>query len=221
MRRSLLYTYIVRIDDGAAPNPFGGMCSLTICKPKIRSSARAGDWVAGVGSRNAPSGDLRGKLIYAMKVEEVMSLAEYDRRAPQEWPHRIPDIGSRDLAARLGDCIYDFAGPQPKQRPGVHGPANMRTDIGGKNALVATDFYYFGSRAIPIPDDLRPICPKGQGHRSNKNDPYYEPFEQWLRGLGLQPGQIHGWPDAVLDRGAVIACGGCLDRSQDSGEDEE
>lgn len=152
MRKSRLYTYIVRIDDGAAPNPFGGMCSLTICKPKIRSSARAGDWVAGVGSRHAPSGDMSKRLVYAMKVAEVMSLAEYDRRAPKEWPHRIPDMSSCDLAARLGDCIYDFAGPRPKQRAGVHGPANQKTDLGGKNALIATDFYYFGNRAIPIPE---------------------------------------------------------------------
>jgi Nucleotide modification associated domain 2 len=221
MRRPRLYTYIVRVDDGAAPNPFGGMCSLTICKPKIRSSARAGDWVAGVGSRNAPSGDLSGRLVYAMKVAEVMSMAEYDRRAPTEWPHRIPDISSSDLAARLGDCIYDFKGKHPTQRPGVHGPANKKTDLGGKNALIATDFLYFGSRAIPLPDNLRAICPEGQGHRSAKNDPYREPFQQWLRGLGLQTGQIHGWPDVVLDWGAVIACGGCLDRSQGDDEDEE
>lgn len=220
MRKPHLYTYIVRIDDGAAPNPFGGMCTLTICKPKIRSSAHVGDWIAGVGSRSAPSGDLSGRLIYAMKVFEVLTLAGYDQRAPTDWPHRIPNIKSMDLAARLGDCIYDFSGARPRQRPGVHGPANQKTDLGGKHALIATDFYYFGSRAIPIPDNLRPICPQGQGHRSKKNEPYREAFEQWLRSLSLQPGQLYGWPDMVLDWDTVAACGGCLDRSQDD-ENEE
>jgi hypothetical protein len=220
MRKPRLYTYIVRIDDGAAPNPFGGMCSLTICKPKIRSSAQIGDWIVGVGSRNAPSGDLSGRLIYAMKVSEVLTLADYDQRAPTDWPHRIPNIKSMDLAARLGDCIYDFSNARPRQRPGVHGPANQKTDLGGKHALIATNFYYFGSRAIPLPDNLRPICPQGQGHRSKKNEPYREAFEQWLHRLRLRSGQLYGWPDAVLDWDAISACGGCLDRSQDDEVEE-
>jgi hypothetical protein len=66
------------------------MCSLAICKPGIRSTARKGDWVAGLGSRNAHSGDLSGRLVYAIRVA---------------WPHRIPNPGSADLSDRLGDCI--------------------------------------------------------------------------------------------------------------------
>jgi hypothetical protein len=93
-----LFTYTIPIDDGAAPNPFRGMCSLAICKPGIRSTARKGDWVAGLGSRNAHSGDLSGRLVYAMRVEEVISLAAYDRRALIDWPHRIPNAGSADFA---------------------------------------------------------------------------------------------------------------------------
>jgi hypothetical protein len=77
-----LFTYIIPVDDGAAPNPFRGMCTLAICKPGIRRVAVKDDWVAGVGSGNAPSGDLRGRLVYAMRVEEVVSLEEYDRLAP-------------------------------------------------------------------------------------------------------------------------------------------
>ena len=121
---------------------------------------------------------------------------------------------------RLGDCIYDFSGPNPRQRASVHGRANRKTDLGGKNALLATEFYYFGSRAISIPDNLRPICPKGQGHRSKKNEPYREAFEHWLHNLGLKAGQLYGWPDAVLDWDTVVACGGCVERSNDD-EGEE
>jgi hypothetical protein len=73
----LLYTYTIPIDDGAAPNPFRGLCSLAICKPGIRRTARKGDWIAGLGSKTA----LSGRLVYAMRVEEVLSLEEYDRRA--------------------------------------------------------------------------------------------------------------------------------------------
>ena len=35
-----LFTYTIPIDDGAAPNPFRGMCSLAICKPRIRREAK-------------------------------------------------------------------------------------------------------------------------------------------------------------------------------------
>jgi len=212
---SRLYTYIVRVDDGAAPNPFGGMCTLAICKPRIRSSARVGDWVVGVGSKNAPSGDLSGRVVYAMKVQEVMSLRDYDLRAQKEWPDRIPEIDSLDLVSRLGDCIYDFSGRKPVQRPSVHGPANVKTDLGGKNALLSREFYYFGSRAVRLPDNLLPICPETQGHRSRKNEPYKIPFNRWLLGLNLSPGQLYGWPDAILDWETIARCGGCLQRSAD------
>jgi hypothetical protein len=57
-----LFSYPIPIDDGAAPNPFHRMCSLVICKPAIRRLAERADWIAGLGSRNAPSGDLSGRL---------------------------------------------------------------------------------------------------------------------------------------------------------------
>ena len=216
MRKPRLYTYIVRTDDGAAPNPFGGICSLTICKPKIRSSAKKDDWIVGVGSKNAPSGDLSGKVIYAMKVQEVVPLKEYDNRASRDWKHKIPDIQSLDLPSRLGDCIYDFStGAKPVQRASVHGPMNIKTDLGGKNSLVSKDFYYFGSKAKPLPANLLRICPVTQGHRSHKNEPYRAAFEFWIRSLNLSPGQLYGWPDAILDWNIVAQCGGCIDRAHD------
>src|SRR5882724_6912763 len=139
-----LFSYTIPIDDGAAPNPFHGMCTLTICKPGIRRVAQPDDWVAGLGSKNAPSGDLSGRLVYAMRIEEVMPLHEYDRRAANEWPSRIPNLLSRDLADRLGDCVYDYSvGNPPWQRPSVHGAQNISVDLGGVNALVSKDFYYF------------------------------------------------------------------------------
>ncbi len=220
MKIPRLFSYIVRVDDGAAPNPFHGMCTLTICKPKIRSVAEIGDWVAGVGGKKAPSGDLRNCLIYAMKVEAVVPMHDYDARAQEEWPHRVPDVNSLDLATRLGDCIYyDFSGSTASQRPGVHGPANNETDLGGKNALISRDFYYFGSRAIPLPKELHDICPVTQGHRSDKNEPYVDAFVSWVRGLGYQQGQLYGWPDSIVKWDEHKACGGCIVRSiDDAGE---
>lgn len=213
-----LFTYTIPIDDGAAPNPFRGMCSLAICKPGIRRVAKKGDWVAGLGSKDAPSGDLSGHLVYAMHVESVLSLREYDEQAPTEWPYRIPDVGSLDLSERLGDCIYDYSQRTPKQRPSVHGPANVETDLSGENVLISRDFYYLGNRAIKLPDYLLPLCHQTQGHRSGSNDPYFDCFVSWLRNLKLTPGQ-HAWPDFIVNWSAASSCGGCAIRKVDDEND--
>jgi len=215
-----LYSYTVHTDDGAAPNPFHGMCTLAICKPRIRSTAQIGDWIAGLGSKNAPTGDLSGKLVYAMRVQDVIPLADYDSRAKAEWPHRLPDVTSRDLADRLGDCIYDYsAGAPPRQRPGVHGKANIQTDLSGKSVLISRDFYYFGSAAEPLPNNLMPICHQTQGHKSTANAPYVGTFEKWIRNFGNPGGQIYGWPGHVIDWSAERISCGCIPRAED--EDEE
>jgi hypothetical protein len=143
-----------------------------------------------------------------------MPLVEYDNRAPAEWPHRIPNLLSLDLADRLGDCIYSYsAGTPPYQRAGVHGPHNISVDLGGENVLISRDFYYFGSRAIPLPSYLVAICHQGVGHKSNANDNFVVPFERWIRGLNLGVGQIYGWPDTVVDWISAFAGAGCNART--------
>jgi hypothetical protein len=214
-----LFTYTIPVDDGAAPNPFRGTCSLAICKPGIRRVARKDDWVAGLGSKSAPSGDLSGHLVYAMQVEEVLTLKEYDEQAPTRWPHRIPNVTSTDLWERLGDCIYDYSHGVPVQRPGVHGVINVETDLGGQNVLISRDFYYLGRSAIKLPDYLQPLCHQTQGHRSNSNAPYFDRFVSWLGNLSLAPGGMHGWPDFTVDWGAVSSCGGCPIRKLDGESD--
>jgi hypothetical protein len=207
-----LFSYTIPIDDGAAPNPFHGMCSLAICKPAIRRVAQPGDWIAGLGSKNAPSGDLSGRLVYTMRVDETLSLADYDRHARSRWLHRIPNVPSPNLVDRLGDCIYDFSSGKPVQRKGVHGPQNQVTDLSGKNVLISRHFYYFGSHAYPLPKFLLPICNQTQGHRSDSNAPYFRPFVEWIEELNLEVGQIYGWPDFVIDWGDIAACGGYVPR---------
>lgn len=215
-----LFTYTIPYDDGAAPNPFHGLCTLAICKPGIRRVAKKDDWVAGLGSKNAWSGDLEGHLVYAMKVEEVVSMADYDRLAQSRWPNRVPNPLSLDAADRLGDCIYDFSGGSPPyQRSGVHGPGNVARDLRGENVLIATDFYYFGSRAIPLPGHLRAICHQTQGHRSDSNDEYFDDFIYWLRGLGLPRGQLHGWPDHVVNWADAQRGCGCAARAKGREDD--
>lgn len=45
------FSYVVEHDYGLAPNPFGGYCSLAVCKPGIRGNEnlKIGDWIIGTG----------------------------------------------------------------------------------------------------------------------------------------------------------------------------
>ena len=101
---SRLFTYIIPIDDGAAPNPFWGVCTLNICKPGIRRVAHEGDWVAGFGSKKAPTGDLSGKLVYAMKVTKVLSMRDYETFAQASCPQKIPHFFIKQFQGSVGRC---------------------------------------------------------------------------------------------------------------------
>ena len=103
-----LFSYCIPCDDGAAPNPFEGVCTLTICKPRIRHIAEVGDWIAGTGSVKARDGkrndtNLAGKLVYAMQVTEKMSMADYDGYTKTRLPGKVPVFGRSVWWRKLGD----------------------------------------------------------------------------------------------------------------------
>lgn len=78
-----LFSYVVDHDNGVAPNPYGRFCTLAKCKfrrlggrSNIVELAKKGDWVVGTGGvKNTSAG--HGKLIYAMRVDDKLTLAEY------------------------------------------------------------------------------------------------------------------------------------------------
>ena len=218
-----LYSYIVRIDDGAAPNPFNGMCSLAICKPAIRRTAKVGDWIVGLGAIAPPSGtDLSNKIVYAMRVDEIVSLQVYDALSRQRWPYRIPDTQHPDYSRRLGDCIYDYSidNGGPALRPCVHNEDNTNTDLGGENVLLSWNYYYFGREAIDLPGHLLGIVHQGQGHRRPSNDNYLDSFVEWIQNCGYEIG-MHGWPDCRVVFNKNGGCGHCGDRKRDDDLDGE
>lgn len=189
-----LFTYRLRYDDGAAPNPFGGTCTLVICKPRIRKHAREGDWVAGTGAVTSGLPDAAHRLVYAMKVTKQMSMEDYDRYAKRSLPVKTPDPRSRDPHRRIGDAIYDFSTNPPRVRDGVHGEKNRETDLSGRFALLSDHFFYFGRNAVALPEDLCPIVKEGQGEKSNANAPYFDRFVEWIEALGYPPGSVLGDP---------------------------
>jgi hypothetical protein len=191
---SMLFSYCIPIDDGAAPNPFWGLCTLVICKPAIRRTARVGDWVVGTGSRRSPIGDKSGQVVYAMRVSQTMTMQGYDLFVRDHCPNKIPEWNHPDLRRRLGDAIYDFSYNSPRLRPSVHDKSNRTRDLSGKNALLSNHFFYFGDRPEPLPKRLRGIVLQGRGHRSKSNEQFIEPFLEWIHDFGKKLNVLHGNP---------------------------
>ncbi len=149
-----IYMYVVARDFGFAPNPFHGVCTLATCKPKIRSVAREGDWVVGMGGEGLAA---TGKCIYFMQVTGAMSFNDY-------WSH--PDFKCKRPArngsrmAMLGDNIYhrECEGDAWTQENSHHSRAdgsperwNVENDTRTDRILYSTHFVYFGEDAPDVP----------------------------------------------------------------------
>lgn len=190
-----LFSYCLRYDDGAAPNPYWGVCTLVICKPAIRRTAEIGDWIAGLGSTNSPIGDISTRLVYAILVTDKKTMEAYDKYCTENYPNKIPVMRSRDYRLRMGDCIYNYSsGSNPVLRWSVHKEENRKRDLEGEYALLSKHFYYFGDHPVPLPEGLFPIIHAARGHKSDANQPYIQPFIEWIENIGYQKNKIYGEP---------------------------
>jgi hypothetical protein len=204
-----LFTYKVAFDGGSAPNPFHGVCTLAICKPKIRSVAALGDLVVGL----APAPD-ESRIVYCMVVDHVLPWAAYIEACTRGGPSPA-GIDARALprkvpsgTADMGDCIWPHAGRFVEaldSSSGHGGPQDFHRDVEtGHNVILSTRFWYFGKgnvHSIHLPDDLRSIIP-GRGHRSNANQgsraAFVEFFNDQLRQRKISAYGPHGTPhDAI------------------------
>jgi len=215
-----LFTYCIPYDDGAAPNPYWGVCTLAICKPVIRRTAKEGDWIVGTGSKNTLSGnDFRGCVVYAMEVADVLPMEKYDAWTKAKLPEKLPDVSNKSLRRRVGDSIYDFSHRPPKQRKGVHEEGNRSTDLGGNNVLLSRNFFYFGNRPLRLPKQLTPIIHQTQGHKVDANQKYVGAFLDWIQGQDLDKNCLLGEPD-LLQLVATQLAGCAKPRCQCDKEDE-
>lgn len=144
-----IYAYIVPVDDGAAPNPYGGVCSLAICKPNLRKIAKIGDWIVGLSPEF--------KLIYTMKITTVKTMKEYDIYTKENLSTKIPDKTSKNIEKQMGDSVYDFSQDNVILRPSVHSRCTKEMDLAGKNVLLSTHFYYFGNKPKVLPKEFENI----------------------------------------------------------------
>ena len=216
-----LYSYCIPIDAGAAPNPYWKICTLAICKPKIRLTAEVGDWIVANGSKNSPLGDISQKIVYAMKITKKMTLQEYDIYCKEKLPEKIPDWKSND-DRRLGDCIYDFSTKKrPTIRKSVHSEKDRERDLSGKYVLLSEQFYYFGNKPVNVPEKLKDIIKIGQGHKSQANDPFVGDFIKWIK--GFEKNKLYGKPQYLISKYSECEsiCSGKATEEALKKEDEE
>ena len=154
---SKVYIYVVDRDFGFAPNPFHAICTLATCKPGIRNTAKVGDWVIGMGGSRL---NATGRCVFAMRVTEKITFNEY-WSSPDYCVKRSIRNGS--FRMMVGDNIY-FLNPNTKlwqQADSHHSNAdgslnakNLSTDTKSDKVLISRHFYYFGSAAPHVPEDI-------------------------------------------------------------------
>lgn len=175
-------------DFGLAPNPFGNYCTLAVCKPNIRKSKNlnVGDWIIGTGSKaleNLTKCPYLKYLIYAMEVTEIISIDSYwnDFR----FQYKKPNVKG-SLVTMYGDNFYHMEGALWIQENSAHGnfdgsinSKHLKTDVSGRNVLISDNFYYFGNKAVKIPDELLEVCYAGVGQKL-VSDTVKDKFIFWL-----------------------------------------
>lgn len=152
----ILFSYVVDHDLGYAPNPFGGFCTLAKCKygskqRNIVERAKGGDWIAGTGGADLAKSAGHGKLIYAMRVDKKIPLAEYCRA----------NSGNR-IDAKHDEVVVD----------GRYALISRHFFYFGRNAIDISE--------IPRKHLLHPFEKKGLGYRCDFTEEYVEEFASWL-----------------------------------------
>lgn len=177
MRKPNFLSYIVRTDSGFAPNPFGGVCTLACCKPRLRLSANIGDWV--IGTTPAPR---TACLTYAMRVTRSLTFDLYfddpayaSKKPGPTNPH--------------GDNIYrDTGNGLLEQVPNsAHDARHFRGDTSANRVLISDQFWYFGKAAPLLPERFSPLVHSTQGHKKLRpTDQRYEMGEDFVIWLGSE-----------------------------------
>jgi hypothetical protein len=195
--------YKMTHDTGFAPNPFHGALTLATCKPRVRSTRKRGDWVAGFTSkalmRMAREKGLSipyNGLVYLMEVtEEPLELSAYfnDLR----FTKKRPKLGALRPDERCGDNIYyrDAEGLYRQLPNNSHEPDALPQDTGGKNALVSTRFWYFGRNCFVPPGGWKVLLGEelSSGRTFYCPDDFLQRIWEHLAEMGLKPG-VHGKP---------------------------
>ena len=158
-----LYSYVVDHDTGYAPCPEKGFCTLAKCKygvvrtkngsirRNIIELAEEGDWIVGTGGIDLGKSAGHGKMIYAMRVDEKITLAEYCKGNIGNRIDAEHDIPEKGRYALISHHFYYF----------------------GRNAIDISE--------IPRRQLDHPFEKTGPGHRCDFSDEFVDDFSGWLQ----------------------------------------
>jgi putative DNA base modification enzyme with NMAD domain len=191
-----VWTYVISSDDGSAPNYEPPFVTLSICKPRIRRKARPGQMILAFnGWRLHPEPN---SVRWAGIVREVIPLGGYweDGRFRNKRPDR----------SKVPDNIYrpSRGGLEQVKNP-IHSAWNARTDIGGINALVFDDWWYFRGTAPIVPQEFGLWMTGGRRHEPchELDAKEWDALIAWLEATKLSLGEID------IPRGGDDSRGGC------------
>ena len=178
-----IYSYVITRDYGFAPNPFYSMCTLATCKPKIRGSAKIGDWIVGFGSSSTI---YKNKLIYAMQVQLKITFDEYWNG--EEYQCKKP-VMNGSLKQVYGDNIYHHDSDGIKwiqdnshhsNKDGSPNLINLKRDTKHDAVLISKRYWFFGEDAIEIPKELTVLIYNKIGEKKFPDKELELKLESWL-----------------------------------------
>lgn len=194
------FTYKIDHDYGLAPNPFGGFCTLAVCKSDIRKNKNleVGSWVFGIGAKSVGTQYFQ-KLIFCMKVEGKLTFKDYwnDVRFQYKKP-----VLNGSLVQMYGDNFYHQDGngewiqenSAHSLEDGTPNEKHLIRDIGGNFVLISKNFYYFGENAIAIPEEFtHAICTNARNMAFAKPQETVDAFIAWLQS-NYKKGILYGDP---------------------------
>lgn len=154
-----VYSYVVKKDDGFAPNPFWDYMTMATGQSLIRQVAKPGDWLVGLHAKSEKLED--HYLLFAMKISEKLTFVEYwnDNR----FQVKKPEFSEKERIYHVGDNIYEPVEEGFKQHYSLHAldffesekewKKQKEEDLQGKYVLVSQkyEFYYFGKKPEKFP----------------------------------------------------------------------
>lgn len=148
-----LYSYVVDHDTGFAPNPFGGICTLVCCK-------------------FSHNGKQRNIVELACEGDWVVGLGGKNEKTSSGY-------GTIIYAMRVTKKmpLVDYCKIPPYRRRKDAEPAPKQV---WRQALISSDFHYFGQKAVAIPESLFSELKVRRKHKKRFSEEFISKFIKWI-----------------------------------------
>jgi hypothetical protein len=199
---------VIKHDTGLAPHITNGICSLTVCKPKIRQYARPGEWILAFAPKAESGGEPLVK--YVMKIDDNPSFEVYCRINFLKRRDAIYRYDSGKDGQWYDNGYHDHspseAGQEAKDKRGLH-------------ALIGSNYVHFGVYPRNLRFDLMPLCEKRslnvdtivselihttQGQSKYCSQDAFDVFLDWVNQLPRSDSPPHTHPPFPIDGGKVV-----------------